>query len=492
VGVYALRGLARLQAPLPPRELQTLLAEQSSVNGSSPDRLFTLGLLKLFRTPEALELAMEVLQRWSAEDRSRLLLELNSWVDPIAPEVTDWLYARWLAEDRSRVQDVQDEDCSRLNVEIAFRTLERPESRALLVEYWRQARGDERRELLDYLGYSEDALAEVVTTNERERRELIKGLALPHSVLVDFCGEDELLQQIEETLRRENRLLRSGGPRRPHFPPPIALRALRLLAHCQGANADARISSLVCCPDIDWRLRERLLEIVWERDPAEFTMIAHAATHPGNRALARCVLRWMSQEPRAADTDFLLWATDQQTDAEFRYRAVELLEMRGENSPAWQQRLEGLSRDSDPFVRLQAVGALVRRGDASRLAEVVHAATNAKDVCVRAEAVRVLEELDPASHFPILRNALLEDHEDWDGYFTPVAEEAAFALARLGTPDAVAVLAQGYLLAPGNPIWDALDDYLAVLLDRLEGRERPLDLFPNIWRRCRFPMRDFE
>ena len=124
--------------------------------------------------------------------------------------------------------------------------------------------------------------------------------------------------------------------------------------------------------------------------------------------------------------------------------------------------MEELSRGPNDPVRLHALALLIRHGEKSRLSEIVSDATEANDVRVRAEAVRVLGELDAGRHHPILSQVILEDWEEFDGRHVPVAEEAAFGLARLGTPEALTAILQASLLGP-HPVWAAAEHYFEML-----------------------------
>jgi hypothetical protein len=135
----------------------------------------------------------------------------------------------------------------------------------------------------------------------------------------------------------------------------------------------------------------------------------------------------------------------------------------GEQSSEWFERAEQLVDDAPAPVRLHAAAALVRHGQTSRLQEIVADATKSDDVRVRAEAIRVLGELDAEQNFAILRRAVLEDWEEFDHSFAPAAEEAALALARLSTPEALTALLQVSLVG-AQAVWAAASDYFEALV----------------------------
>jgi HEAT repeat protein len=136
----------------------------------------------------------------------------------------------------------------------------------------------------------------------------------------------------------------------------------------------------------------------------------------------------------------------------FRYTAIIGLERLGEGSAEWGERLAALSRDRNPIVRLRAWAALAKRGNEAHLAKIIRTATRARDVRLRAEALWALGELDARRHFAILQRALLTDHAEYE-YRMPAAEEAASALLRLRTPEALTILVQAALCGPQGLWW---------------------------------------
>jgi hypothetical protein len=102
---------------------------------------------------------------------------------------------------------------------------------------------------------------------------------------------------------------------------------------------------------------------------------------------------------------------------------------------------------------------------------------------VRAEAMRVLGEIDAKAHFKLLRHTLLDDHQEDSMYF-PAAEEAGLALAHLGTPEAMSALIRAYVVAPGS-LWSSLATYLDTIARRLEGHDEPIQPYEFGWRRRR-------
>jgi HEAT repeat protein len=129
---------------------------------------------------------------------------------------------------------------------------------------------------------------------------------------------------------------------------------------------------------------------------------------------------------------------------------------------------------------------LARRGDEGQLAVLVHAASEAVHPSVRGEAVRLLGEFDAARHFPILNTALLDDHETCDGHYAPAGEEAALALARLGTPEALTAMLRAYFATPNYIVWRCVGEYLRTLATSGDQNE-PVSMIS--WNSCRVALR---
>jgi HEAT repeat protein len=152
-----------------------------------------------------------------------------------------------------------------------------------------------------------------------------------------------------------------------------------------------------------------------------------------------------------------------------------------------------LSEFSHPFIRLQASGALARRGVPETIEVVTRAAAEDKDPCVRGEAVRVLGQLSSVEHLDLIQRALWArrpvykpDHSTFD-VFVPAAEEASLALGRIGTTEAKTALIQGFLFLPEPPPlgWAqiAAEDALAALVARRDGESRSFTTMPYTgWR----------
>jgi HEAT repeat protein len=501
---HIVEALSRLGATLPVEELKELLDDRTLWDG--PHHGDLCYLLVLFRSEEAQRIAREFLMQMSARDRAEMLwfcAEKSRWPlahDPVAPELVDWLYEQWLQQDRFLLGDDGDDD-GPSNVRVAAATRERPASQALLLDFWRQASAEQRQELLTHLWDDDDEGFPVALLNQHpaELPELAGALALRPPDLHLYYGADVLLGMIEGMIREAGQardLERSSEGRweEPIREAKLALqewflyqelclkRALYLLESWPNPHRNDRVAALFCCPDLK-SIRRDLFDFLWTHDRDRVAAYVFSVTkRQRDHSIAGTALEWMAVDPCAADRELLLWAITRRT-TEFRYLAIQGLEKLGEDNSLWRQRLEELTRDSSPFVRLHATGALARRGDTAGLAEILREAREAKDVCVRAEAMRVLGEIDAKAHFKLLRHTLLDDHQEDSMYF-PAAEEAGLALAHLGTPEAMSALIRAYVVAPGS-LWSSLATYLDTIARRLEGHDEPIQPYEFGWRRRR-------
>jgi hypothetical protein len=518
VHAEALYGLCRLGAVLPTEELRQILEDRSVWDPCYAEpctaHVYIDRLPALFRSPEAKQLARKTFEGWPPRTRAELLLSLLYAIeaggyivqrqeevdgeapgyeevvniDPIALEWVDWLYDRWLNLDRLTLERAR-LDGRPLNLQVMTATRKRPASRALLIERWRRARGSQRRELLLSLCGDEDEgiPGECVGDNPADWKELAETLVLSPADLHNYFGSEQLLLKIEEKIRtadRETRAERGSSlcPWSTHFQ-----RLMYLLERWPDADTAYRLDALFLCPDLHPDLRQQLFYALGNRRRDRIGPMALALTSQAeDQSLLQHVLRWMAGDPRAADREFLYWAIGQTDKPEFRYLALQVLERLGEDSAEWRLRLEELVRDKAPLVRIEATAVLVRRGEEHLLPSLVREATDAEEVCVRAEALRILGELDAGRHAGLLRRALFEDHGAIDGPYGPSApavEEAALVLIELGTPEALTAVIRSYLAVSEWVVCSALERCLEALSARLDGREEPIELIDYIGRR---------
>jgi HEAT repeat protein len=430
--------------------------------------------------------ALRLLRTLSPVGRAQVLLS-HAHSDPeeqLPPELAEWLYQQWLNHDRLLLEGASDR-FGPLNFRVITATRQRPESRALLIEAWgcldeeQQAKlagsltcdidlteefwqwDDEatRQQAVYEAAHDERLLLDCLSTQPAKLGEMAEALSLPFSYLLQHFGENGLLQQIEVKLRAASRALQADifADVRPGV-----RRACELLGKWPGESVEARVRSLCLCPDlhrsVSFDLRHVVWDRLWRRARGEALVAAQALSENGERHWAERAVAGMDRHPRPEDRDFLLWASRRRS-TRMRYKAIQGLEELGEDSILWRKRLKTLSRSRHPAVRLHATAALVRRGDDSRLPEITRDATTDADVRARAEALRVLGELDAGRHFELFRHALLHDHESFGTFYMPAAEEAALALARLATPDALTALIQAALVGP-HIIWASVRFYM--------------------------------
>jgi hypothetical protein len=459
VRLSAAKALARLRIALLPCELKLLLEDRHLWDGCFRR------VLALCRTEEAQRIARDHLAGWPAADRAALLSELVGPTSDVAPELGEWLYVCWLREDRHSPESDNGEFASPRNVVIARRTDERPESQALLIEFWRQAEGDERRRRHAELSDDEGELTAAVAHNPQEMRELAEAFVLCYESLAAYFGSDQvLLDQIEASIRKASQRLHASPDDDAGVSEAETERAWRLLRKLREVDVRSRIASLLACPDLHPRLSKDLFFVFYGLDRCCAEALARKlAETTGKSSFAGLVLLLMGRKALRTQPDFLLWA-GRQPDRTLRYRAVERVDAAGGRLGEWHSWLEERSRDEDPFVRLRATAALLRRGMRSRLPEIVRAATGAQEVLVRGEAIRLLGLFDPEPHVALFRRALLKDREKFQHSSMPAADAAVLALAHLGTPAALTALLQGYFVPWGEEIPYTIEHYLEILL----------------------------
>jgi hypothetical protein len=269
---------------------------------------------------------------------------------------------------------------------------------------------------------------------------------------------------------------------------------MRMLVEWPEPGITERIRSFVACPDIATDVRWEFCDLLWEDRRDEMTNLTLVAGQLANdRELVTRVLHWLTDDAQNSDRPLLWWAAFQDADWELPYWAMQGLERLGEASQAWHERLRALSQSPHPFLSLQALGALARRGAQDAIQAIARAAAEDKDPCVRGEAIRVLAQLGSAEHLDLIHRALwakgpvyTPEHSASDA-FVPAAEEAALALGRIGTTEATTALIQGFLFLPETPplCWAQYvsGDALATLVARMDGEGRSFTtISSSFWR----------
>jgi hypothetical protein len=488
----ALQALARLQAEVPLPELQQWLDDRSLWQ-EPLDYCYLTDLISLCRTVEARQVVNSFLADWPAYERARLLLDCLMVRRAAVPrEIVTFLYDPWGRSDHEMLEGVTVPcyDPALLNVEIAWRSADRPRSRALLVARWRQAEGDARHDALRVLTKAIGELPASMARDGEELHELANALVLPHAALGEYFGARDLLSLLEQKVRTADPHLHSQTSK---CPPRVwfeLLRTFSLVRSWPDSAVDDRLACWIGCPDLSPRLRGEWLRGLWARNRDRAAAVLRLAQ--ANEEFMPVVRRFMAMDGhrlRASEREFLDWATAQEAEPLIRYAAAQAWDHLNDDSLAWRRRLEGFTRGDDPYLRLRALASLSRRGDSARLAEIIETASSADHVCERAEALRILGELDASRHRALLHRALMEPKtavcESGRAGRMAAFHEADRALMRLDQAEALTEVIQGYLALPGlhNP-----HQFKEVIEALMSGGEVTLSRYPVFdtrWGRCR-------
>lgn len=519
-----LKALHRPQGALSPADITVLLAEQRRAGGGSVRAWHLDDLLPLCRCDGTQELIWGEVTRLPPNERCQILRQTlqPEWHGllggrgpyPIAPELQDRLYDRWWTHDCTLLERGDSED-RRLNTDIALWSAERPQSRTFLRKVWPHAEGARYQAMLPWLRLPRNAevlaellnerplsladLPDLLTTHWIGRWDDERAADRLRTVLTGHFGEEELLLFIEDQVRHASRAWSTPDSGWDEREIPWAI---WLLQHWPSASVDQQLASMLGCPDLHREVRRFLQDIFCERlwlfarDRAAETFSEWLGQIDAETAatlrpeLIEDAVRRAGSEPIQSDRNLLLWSCEQD-DPGFIFWGIQGLEQLGEDGPDWWQHLEEWAGCDDSSVALLASGALLKRGDAHWLERVVRSA------CVqsvgqrdphsdheRGLALRVLGEIDPAAHVSLFSSAIMEAKEP-DANDSP-DQEAAFALARLGTPEALTLLVQSYFVG-SEYLRRVLRVYLPVTIARFEGCDTPLTNVIELWRYARFP-----
>lgn len=475
----ALRGLARLAAGITDADLTHLLADES-LRDEDDEWFGPQDLLILARQPDAQDVALRYLRGLTPEERTRILT--HAYV-ATSTSLLDWMYARWLNEDRFQL--AADRGPASANEWAIRMTLDRPESRGVLLEMWREASGAERRRLLKLLDSEETDWSLPGDLTPAENAELTEALALPVEALLKEWGRDRLFQVLERELLAEHERKLAGRRLRTVIKDEAGtfLRALRVLRNWGDPAVGEWIAERAAGSDLDEEVRSWLMMTLWDRDRVLFSQCILRALETGDQRLARFI-RWTDFGPREADRPALRAAARAEYSSELQYYALCGLERLGEMGPAWEERLAVWSRHPEPRLRIRALAAFARRGDPAARDALLQWAEGPYPLPARAEAISALGGLDAAAFLPLLVGGLaLEEQAGETLPCAPVAEEAALVLARLGTPVALTALIQSYLSAETPYLQSALEEYLTEIVDAEPGTSPDLSLpRPRNWR----------
>src|SRR5207244_2958661 len=155
------------------------------------------------------QVARAFVERWTAAQRTRLLASiLDRQFEDTNPELLNDFYGQWLSADRSRLEGAAGQDWL-LNLDVVTKTKDRPESRALLLRYWREGDEEQRQALLTDWRDNDELIAEAAAGVERDEHQLATALRLPESALLEQLGSNQLARLIEEKIHTANRAIRA-------------------------------------------------------------------------------------------------------------------------------------------------------------------------------------------------------------------------------------------------------------------------------------------
>jgi len=456
----ALYGLARRGANVSGKSLDLLLADDDLYRCS--DSHFSRGdVLALAQSRGALTPARRYLLAISPEERAGLLVAAHGEDALAPPAIVDWLYVRWLEYDRLVLDTSRDRKCR--NRRVIRATLPRETSRAVLRSMWHEAIGPARDELLTDLEDEDADWSFPGPLSPAEVDELAQALALPPPALLERFGRRSLLQILSARLHSTWRPSRASSP--PRAPTsPCELWCLHLLRRWADPELDHWIAEHAIGRRLPADRRWWLMWVLWERNrPLAATALASQYA-VGDDLLPDYFLGCASDDPRESDRELFREASLPQRPARHQYLALCGLERLQEDSEPWRTRLDAWTAHPDVRLQIRAIGSLAKRGDQTSWEKLVGMAEGAPDLRVRGEAVATLGEVYPAGHLSLLFRALEVEERFFDRLCAPAAEEAALALARLGSPEARTALMHSYLKVDTDYLKAGLEVYLEAFL----------------------------
>jgi len=475
----ALWALERLGFGLSGGDLQCLLSVRSLYGDEVEDEdqwFGTEDLLTLARRPDAQAVARRYLLTLSPEDRTQLLAKTRL-VTP-AP-LMEWMYGRWLHEDRHLL--ASDRGPQSANQWVISMTRERAESRAVLQEMWCEAEGAERRELMRALHDEETEWEFPGELSAAETAELADALALPTDALVTYWGRERLLERFDAILLAEHIRWETRCPLGTiieHDFTPYS-RMLRMLSHWLDPELDEWIVSRAVDGRLHMDARWWLLDVLWWRNRERCTSAVVSALAAGDCNVVIVPVLRAARDPVESDRAMLREMALPIHGAELQYLGLCGLERLSESGDAWRDRLIAWTLHPEPRLRIRALGGLAPRGEPRALDTLLAHTEGVRPLQERAEAIAVLAEIDAPAHIPLFAHALArEESEDEYLRCAPAAEEAALALARLATPEALTALLRSYLITEVQCLRMALEEYLPAIVDAEPGTSPVLYLPP--------------
>ncbi|QSQ24422.1 hypothetical protein JY651_05545 [Pyxidicoccus parkwayensis] len=405
---------------------------------------------------------MAALEEASAWARESVLVSARH--RPLSRRIVEWLFSRWFMHDRFQL--ATDEDWGRrANFRVAVAHHERPEAWKLLEEWTRQA-APAGMDLDVFRELPLDALARLLREAPEHHQSAARLLMLPLPELIAHFGQSQLLRRIERVARDESVAQKVSYSIKPG--PRAICRALDLLVEWPEARPALR--ALLCDFSLAEGVRCELLDRLFVQDRAMVLRWALVAVrYPDNALLVRFVLECAAKQPEPGDRPLFLAALRGEDD-EARATALEGLFALGESGAGWCDRLISLVHSSHERVRLCAAACLVREGMREWLPLLREKVLEVPESAMRLVAIHWLGRVDAEGSRPVLRQLLAEAPTGARGYYHPGADEAAWALSRLGTTEDLSVLLAATLRGTCSPRTDRELEYH---LARQEGRPTP-------------------
>ncbi|MCP3143177.1 HEAT repeat domain-containing protein [Pyxidicoccus xibeiensis] len=388
----------------------------------------------------------------SSEERARILADSDT--APLPARLVEGLFTRWHQSDRHEVSEAG-------NLDVALAHRERPEAWKLLTEWTRELTAYDQQGLL-YGGLSREELARLVRDAPDAMQRAANALLLPLSDLRGYFGEEALLRLLLRIVRAESSAwtVPYGLVERQ----PAFARATVLL--CEWPEARPFLYRYLCDFTLATEVRHELLDSLFDHDRAVAIRWALvAARYADNTPLVRFVLRLAAQRPEPGDRPLFLTGL-RGTDDVSQCFALEGLLALGESGASWCDRLGSLIHANHPAVRLRAAAGLAQQGRSEWLPMLRHAALEAPEPWLRADALRWLGQVDAEASRPVLLRALTTEGPWGNRQIAPGADEAVWALSRLGSVEDLCALLDASLKGCCSAL---LDEALEFHLARQEG-----------------------
>ncbi|MGV3722740.1 MAG: HEAT repeat domain-containing protein [Actinomycetota bacterium] len=469
----ALSALTHLGAGLSGHNLERLLSD-GKLCGHEDLCFGPSNLLTLARRPDAQAAARKHVLALSPDERGQLLAEASS-TTPTG--LFEWMYSKWLNEDRMVL--ARDHSSYSTNQCVIRATIERAESRSVLQEMWRDAVGDERLELLKLLDGVETVWEFPAELTAMETTELAEALALPSKALVAYWGRERLLETFDTLLLAEHERLETQQQLQEVIERNSALfsRMLRVLNDWLDPAVDEWVVARLIDTRLHGEVRWWLTYALRWRNRGHCANAVTALLETGERDPALLFVEWAARDPIEPEWPMLREAARPTHDTEIQYHGLLGLERLGESGDVWKDRLDAWTRHPEPRLQIRALGALARRGVPDALNRLIAWVEGPHPLLERAEAIAVLTELDAASFIPLFVRVLArEERPEEYSNCAPAAEEAALALARIGTSETLTVLLRCYLTTKAFYLQMALVDYMSDILAAEPGASMDLRL----------------